>query len=586
MAIRARDYQIEAVDSIFRYFSSASGNPVVAMPTGTGKSVVIALFLHAVYHYYPTQRVLMLTHVKELIRQNLAKLLELWPMAPASVYSAGLNEKRINKITFAGIASIAKKAHLLGHVDLVLIDEAHLVSPSEATLYRQLLQALREVNPNVKVIGLTATPWRLGQGHIAGEADSLFTDVCFDITGLHAFNRLLQEGYLCPLVPKSTTATLNLDGVHVRGGEYIASELQLAVDKHEVTYAALREAVGLAGDRASWLLFCAGVEHAKHVADMLTQLGVQCKAVHKDLSDTERDTTIADWKAGRLRAVANNNILTTGIDHPGLDCIVMLRPTASTVLWVQMLGRGTRPLYAAGYNLDTAEGRLQAIAASRKQNCLVLDFAGNTRRLGPINDPVLPRRKGEKPGEAPIKLCPACATYNHASARYCVFCNAEFPAYAPKVQETASTDALIKDDTPIVEVFEVDHVTYSEHNKPRKPPSMRVTYYCGLRSFQEFVLFEHTDGFSRRKAAQWWKERAQGVLELPERTYQALAATQHLRAPTHLRVWINAQYPTILAACYDGTAFGTADAAAPPTPAPAPLPPTTLTDGWDDDIPF
>lgn len=605
MALQARDYQTEAVSSLYAYFAKKAGNPVIAMPTGTGKSVVIALFLQSVFRHYPRQRIMMLTHVKELIEQNFKKLLEAWPTAPAGVYSAGLGRRdTLQKIIMAGIASVAKRFQEFGHVDLVMIDEAHLVGPSEATMYRAFLDGLRKLNPQLKVIGLTATPWRLGQGHIAGDKDSLFSDVCFDITGMAAFNRLLQEGYLCPLVPKATTAKLDTDGVHMRGGEYIASELQAAVDQHPITMAALTEAVQLAGDRHSWLVFCAGVEHSIHVADMLTSLGVPCKAVHSKMDPKERDAAIADWKAGRLRAISNNNVMTTGIDHPTLDCIVMLRPTASTVLWVQMLGRGTRPVYAPGYNLGTIQGRLDAILASQKQNCLVLDFAGNTRKLGPINDPVIPRKKGETKGEAPVKLCPQCSTYNHASARHCCYCGAEFPQYGPKVQASAGTDDLIKMDMPVVEVFHIAHVTYSRHQKVGKPPSMKVSYYGKLRAFQEYVCFEHTDGFSQRKAREWWHLRAPGPERAiaPSTTAQALELVQHLRAPTHLRVWINKQYPEIMAVCFDGTAFGiqapgtdwspSIDVeqldAPPPAPAARPRPPSkpTTYDDLDDDIPF
>lgn len=562
MALQPRDYQDEAANSVFAYFAEKDGNPLIAMPTGTGKSVVIAELLRRIYSYYPNERVMVLTHVKELIAQNFAKLLEAWPLAPAGIYSAGIGRRETHqRITFAGIASVAKRAEEFGYIGLVLVDEAHLVSPSDATMYQKFFDALRRVNPKLKVVGLTATAWRLGHGKLH-EDHPIFTDVCFDITGLEAFNRLIREGYLCPLVPKATDAKLDTDGVHTRGGEFIASELQAAVDKHDITYAALKEAVALAGDRFSWLLFCAGVEHSIHVAEMLTSLGVPCKSVHSKLADGERDAILRDWKAGRLKAVSNNNVLTTGIDHPALDCIVMLRPTASVILWVQMLGRGTRPYYAPGYDLGTQQGRLDAIAASHKPNCLVLDFARNTQRLGPINDPVVPRKKGEKAGEAPIKLCPNCSTYNHASARMCVFCGHEFPVMGPRVQQHAGTLDLIKADLPVVEVFKVDQVTYAIHTKLGKPPCLRVAYFSGYtRKFQEFVLFEHGDGLSQRKVRQWWRARVPGpdanAAPVPATTSEALALVTHLRAPTHLRVWVNKQYPEILAACFDGTAFGT-----------------------------
>lgn len=562
--LQPRSYQVEAVSSLYQYFSTQNGNPVLALPTGTGKSVIIAMFLQSIYYQFPGQRVMVLTHVKELIQQNYEKLMSLWPAAPAGVYSAGLNRRDLHrKITFAGIGSVAKKANLFGHVDIVIIDEAHLVSPNDETMYQAFLNALREVNPYLKVVGLTATPWRLGTGRITD--DGIFTDVCFDITGLHAFNRLIAEGYLAPLVPRQTKQMLDTEGIHMRGGEFVQSELQHAVDKYVITQAALRETLELGFDRKHWLIFASGVEHACHIADMLNDMGIPTVAIHSKMGDAQRDQAILDFKAGKYRAAVNNNVLTTGFDFPAIDLIVVLRPTASTVLWVQMLGRGTRP----------CEG---------KENCLVLDFAGNTRRLGPINDPVIPRKKGSKAGgEAPVKLCGSCATYNHASVTHCTYCGAEF-TFQVKIEKTAASDQLLRGDAPVVEVFKVDHITYSTHEKAGRPPMMKVTYYCGLRSFSEYVCIQH-DGFAQRKARQWWRERSSAAF--PQSTADALVVADTLVPATHLRVWVNKQYPEILAHCFDGTAFGQQEAGAPPTTdtaAPRTAAPVVL--DLDDDIPF
>lgn len=552
--IQARSYQIEAVQSVYDYFATKQGNPLIAMPTGTGKSVVIAMFLRSVFHSYPDQKILCLTHVKELIEQNYLKLLSIWPNAPAGVNSAGLKRRdTINKIIFAGIASIAKCWRDFGFVNLVIIDEAHLVSPNDETMYRVVLEGLKSINPYLKVIGLTATKWRLGHGDITKGEESIFTDTCFDITGLSAFNRLIAEGFLCPVVPKRTQTLLDTNGVHMRGGEFIQAELQNAVDKSEISYAAIKEAMEVGYDRRHWLIFCAGVEHAIHVSDMLNSCGISCLSIHSKLSNKEREDSIHKFKTGQVRALTNNNVLTTGFDMPGIDLILMLRPTQSPVLWVQMLGRGTRPFECAEY---------------KKENCLVLDFAGNTRRLGPINDPVIPKKKGSKTGEAPIKLCECCGTYNHASARYCggepfptvQGCGHEFKIMT-KLKQSASTEELIKGDAPVVETYKVDTITVTKHEKHDKPPAMKVTYYCGLKHFTDYVCLEH-EGFAARKAREWWRERrAEGMsTEVPETTDHALIRFNELKSTTHLRVWVNKKYPEILAYCYDNTAFGTMEA--------------------------
>lgn len=567
-------YQYEAVDSTFDYFGTHFGNPLIAMPTGTGKSVVIASFLERVFKYYPQSKVMVLTHVKELIQQNYMKLLNLWPGAPAGINSAGLGKRDIHhRIIFAGIASVAKHAASFGHVDLVMIDEAHLVSDEDETMYRLFLDGLRAMNPMLKVIGYTATPFRTGVGMLT--EGNLFTDICFDITGMEAFNRLIHEGYLSPLVTKRTTTVLNTDGVHMRGGDFISKELQQAVDRDEITEAACREAIELAADRNHWLVFCSGVQHAQNTAAILNSLGVSAIAIHSKMKPKERDDAIRDWKAGKYRAAVNNNILTTGIDFPAIDCILMLRPTASTILWIQMLGRGTRCVYAPGYNLAIFEERMHAIFEGGKRNCLVLDYSRNIVRLGPINDPVIPRKKGEKGGDAPVRICENCGMYNHASYRFCGgkkpdvdpttgqlvpvegYCGMEFEI-KNKLQFTASEEPVIKGEMPVVEVFKVDHITYAEHVKRDAKPGMRVTYYCGLRRFSEYVLLEHENAYAARKGRNWWRERSD--LAAPLKTAQALERANELKTPTHLRVWVNKQYPQIMSCCYDGTAFGTESA--------------------------
>lgn len=594
MLLLPRDYQTEAVQSLYSYFTAHTGNPLVAMPTGTGKSVVIAMFLESIFKFFPNQRVLVLTHVKELIAQNYSKLLELWSDAPAGIYSAGLKKRDLSKrVTFAGIASIVKQAALLAHIDLVLIDEAHLVSPDDETMYQDLLRVLKARNPLLKVIGFTATPWRLKQGSLTD--GGIFTDICFDITGIEAFNRLIAEGYLSPPIPKKTKTVLDIDGVHIRGGEFNANELQVAVDRDEITERAIKEAMEVGFDRRHWLVFAAGVEHSNHIAAMLNSFGISAVSIHSKLTSDERDAAIAGFKSGKYQAAVNNNVLTTGFDFPAIDLILMLRPTMSPILWVQMLGRGTRPLYAPGYDLSTVAGRLAAIAASAKQNCMVLDFAGNTKRLGPINDPVVPRKRGQKTGEAPVKECPVCSTWNHASVRHCVCCGNEFH-FQTKLQHEASTDELIKGELPITETFKVDHITYAQHNKLGTQPSMKVTYYCGYKMFQEFVCLQHDIPGIRAKANRWWRQRSSD--QAPPTVEAALELSEKLNAPTHIRVWINKKYPDILAYCYDGSAFGACEAgtvakpevqAAKPKPAEpelATLPPAPADAYFDDDIPF
>ena len=518
-----RWYQRAAIDSLYQYFRSANGNPVLALPTGTGKSVIQAKFTQEVLTTWPSQRIVVATHVKELIEQNHAKLVQAWPQAPAGIFSASVGRKEVEPITFAGIQSVAKKAYLFGKVDLLIIDECHLVGNDQNSNYLQFIKGLKEINPALRAIGMTATPYRLGMGMITD--GGIFTDIAYDLTDRQAFLRMVAEGWIVPLISRKTNVELDVTDVHKSGGEFIAAELQAAVDKAPITGAALKEALAVGGNRKHWLVFAAGLTHASHIYEILQQMGIPSAIVSGDMPKDARERALRAFRSGEIRAVINNNVLTTGFDFPGIDLIVMLRPTASPGLWVQMLGRGMRP-------------------CDGKTNCLVLDFAGNTRRLGPVNDPVIPRKKGDRTegGTAPVRLCQECNTYNHASARVCECCGYEFPR-AIKIETVSSLQSIIADE-PIIIEFPVTEIEYRIHNKAGRPPSMQVVYYSGmLQRFKEWVCFEH-GGYPTHKARQWWHERT--AAPTPSTTAEAVAMAMSLPRPTAIKVWTNTKHPEVM----------------------------------------
>lgn len=531
----ARWYQAEAEQSIFDYFEGGGrGNPVVAMPTGTGKSVVIANFLRRVYRQWPGQRIMMLTHVKELIEQNAKKVMQVWPTAPLGIYSAGLNRRDLMlPLTFGGVASVKNVIRQFGHIDLLLIDECHLLSPSDDTMYQVIIAELLAMNPYMKVIGFTATPFRMKQGMITD--GGIFTDICYDITDYESFNRLIYEGYLSPLIPKRTNTEIDVSNVGLTGGDYNRKALDAVSDTDEVTWAACKEMVELGHNRASWLAFTNSVKHAEHVAEMLQSFGISAVASHSKLKSKENDERVEAFRRGEIRCLVNMGKYTTGFDHPPIDLIGMLRATASPGLWVQMLGRGTRPFAGDA-------------VFPRKSNCLVLDFAGNTRRLGPINDPVIPRKPGKGGGEAPVRICENCGAYNHAKVSHCCNCGVEF-SFQTKLVHSASTEEVLKSDMPVVEYFTVSRVLYNLHEKLGKegqllsPPMIKVSYICGLQMFNEYICLEHK-GYARSKAREWWRQRM--GKEPPESTYEALQMVNQARVPSRVRVHVNKKYPEVL----------------------------------------
>lgn len=550
-----RDYQTDADDALWDYFTAFDGNPLVLMPTGTGKSVVIGTFIRRMLWAYPGTRVMMATHVETLITQNFAKLLQIWPTAPAGIFSAGVGRKEHqNAITFAGVQSAWTCAEIFGHIDVLFIDEAHLVSPKDMGMYGVLITVLRKTNPKLKVVGLTATGWRTDNGPLVG--GGIFTDVAIDMTTLAAWNWFVDQGYLAPLYSKRTRFELSAEGVGMVGNEYNMGQLQAKVDKKELTHSAVQEMISWGGDRNCWMVFAAGINHADHVADVLCEYGVEAISIHSKCKDAEG--RLEAFKRGDYQCAVSMDKLTTGVDVPQIDLIGCMRHTMSSSKWVQMLGRGTRPLFADGYDLTQTEGRLAAMAASDKpRGTLVLDFARNTENLGPVNNPIIPmRRSGKKKGggACPVRACPVCLEYCPAGARFCK-CGHEFVNKVHMDGTAANLDVMVRDvPAPQVDEMDVERVTYNVHHKLNKPDSLKVSYItANYRMFNEFICFEHGQGATRR-AQNWWIERAVPMpgqpMQIPVSTPEAHAAVDCLRIPKKIRVWVNKKTPEIMSYVY------------------------------------
>lgn len=538
-----RYYQEEAIQSIFDYFSKKNGNPVIALPTGTGKSLVIAEFIRRVMFQWPTQRLMMLTHVKELIEQNYEKLTSIWPTAPAGIFSAGVGRKDTAlPIIFGGVQSVVKAISAFGWIDLLIVDECHLISPNDETMYQKVITELKKVNPHLKVIGLSATPYRLKMGYIT--EGGIFTDVCYDRTDIDSFTRFIAEGFLAPLFPRPTETKIDLSGVSLVGGEFNQRQLGDASDNDKVSWAACEETIKICSDRKAWMVFAANVHHAETLSEMLNALGVDASFVHSKLSAQENTDRINAFKEGELTALVNMNKLTTGFDHPPTDLIVDLQATNSPSKHVQKLGRGTRPAPWAG-----------------KSYCVVLDFAGNVPRNGPINDPVIPGRpKPGGGGDMIVKVCQneyrnetiirqGCGTYNYGAARYCICCGEEFK-FATKIFKTAGLDELIRTSAKeekqmrTIEYFNVQKVIYAQHFKNGKA-SIKATYFCGFKSFNVWVTLEHL-GAARKRAVNWWMQHSS--VEAPATVGEAMGFINNFRQPARIRVefsGLTKEYPEV-----------------------------------------
>jgi len=468
-----RDYQQRAIDQLYSWFGdNPNGDPCLILPTGAGKSHIVAALCKNAVQSWPGTRILMLSHVKELISQNAEKMRQHWPNAPLGIYNSALNRREVDAITFGSIQSLHKKAIIIGKRDLVIVDECHKIDNKERGQYRELIKQLHDINPAMRVVGLTATPYRTGQGKLNEGDDALFCDLIEPVT----VRELVERGFLAPLKSKLTTAIIDTSQVKKRGGEFIRGQLESASDA--ITKQAIAEIIARAGDRKHWLLFCSGVEHAKHCASELNAQGISANYLNGGMSDKERDAMLDDFSAGKFQALTNCDILTTGYDFPDIDLIAFLRPTMSPSLYVQMAGRGMR-------------------LKSHTDHCLVLDFAGNVERHGPIVDVQPPKKAGEGGGEAPAKACPVCAELVHTSCMLCQECGHVWEKKEKAL--TLSTADIMGIDPLDMRVTDWKWMCHVSRKTGKE--MVKVKYYGGISDpvIDEYFCITH-EGFTGTKA--------------------------------------------------------------------------------------
>ena len=413
-----------------------------------------------------------------------------------------------------------------------IVHNCHLVSKTSNTMYRRFLAELRELCPKVKVLGMSATPYRLDSGPLHKGEDRIFTDIAYEVT----IKELIDQGHLAPLVSAPTEHHVDTSQVKKRGGEYITGDLEQAM--LGTTDDALTEAGRLAGDRKSWLVFCVGVEHAKEVKEAMRKRGHRAAVVLGDTPAYARAQVIDDFRTGDLTALISVGVLTTGFDAPNADAIMCLRPTMSPGLWVQLVGRGSRT-YAG------------------KKDCLVLDFTDNTYRHGPVdlisidgdgNVKTCPYRICDGCGELcdpREKVCPKCG---HKRVKTCANCQNQIDVDATKCPECgarcvrpreakhgkkAARGTLISANG--WREVEVESWQFWEHRKEGKPPSMRVEYYCTNRKepYRQWLCFQH-GGYATDKALDWWQWL--GNEPAPVDTAEALSRVDELRMPPVIQV--------------------------------------------------
>lgn len=519
--LEARYYQRDSIDATYAYWGEGGRNGVIVLPTGSGKAYVIAKLIEELLRDYPDIRIVNVTDSKTLVAQNYKEFINLCPFAPAGIYSAGLGRRDANaQVLFCGIQSVADKTYELGAMDLIIIDEAQAISRDANTLYGKFFNGAISINPECRLLGLTATDYRMDSGKLTEGDDRIFHDVIYEI----GLGELIQKGFLSPLISKSMETQIDVSGVHKRGGEFIAGELERAADQDPITEGAVREAIAYGADRKAWLFFCSGQDHSDHVRDELRRQGITAESVTSRTKG--QDKIIRGFANGEFRALCSANMLTKGFNVPRVDLISMLRPTASTGLYVQICGRGTRN-------------------APGKKNCLILDHSGNVRRHGPV-DMVQPKTPGSGEGEMPVKECPQCHSLIMISKMVCDDCGYIFP---PNEEEKITARS---DDAPILSTEKPWSVVMSQRMSEHpakvegKPNTVKISYMVGFKSVNEWSCPGHS-GFPKSKADRYWLLH-QGQRPFPKSAVEWLERAGELKRTAEIQLDYakNPKYPEVI----------------------------------------
>ncbi|HHX8653326.1 TPA: DEAD/DEAH box helicase family protein [Vibrio diabolicus] len=387
-----RPYQADSVKAVIHYFRKHSTPAVIVLPTGAGKSLVIAELARLA-----KGRVLVLAHVKELVEQNHAKY-EGYGLK-GSIFSAGLGRKETDQqVVFASVQSVVRNLDSFkNQFSLLVIDECHRVPDDKNSSYQKVITHLRELNPGIKVLGLTATPYRLGMGwiyqyHTRGqvrtEEPRFFRDCIFELP----IRYLLDENFLTP-ARMMDAPVLSYDFSQLKPantGRYKEAEMDMVIDKAKrATPQIVEQIMQYARERQGVMIFAATVRHAQEIHSLLPE--GETEIVIGDTPTPERDAIIQAFKNRQIKYLVNVSVLTTGFDAPHVDLIAILRPTESVSLYQQIVGRGLR-------------------LSGGKSECLVLDYAGNSYDLyqPEVGDP-----KPDSDSEIITIPCPACGFNNN-----------------------------------------------------------------------------------------------------------------------------------------------------------------------------
>jgi DNA repair protein RadD len=520
-AVEWRPYQRRATNAAVLALKAGKA-ALLVLPTGSGKSfnaADAARRAHAAGF-----RTLILAPSRELVQQDADAIsFVTGKTLKPSLACTGLGPVDLEgDIVIGTPQTLARRLDRLSRIDLLIVDEAHRLGRKASGQIHTILAQLRARNPALMLLGLTATPFRLDSGRLTEGADCLFEVIAFQAEYLD----LVADRYLAPLVgPRDALERLDVAGLRIVGGDYAASDLA-RFDRDDITDRIVDQIVAHGIDRKSWLVFAVGIKHAEHLAEALGRRAIDARLLTGRTPSIERKDLVADFKAGRVRCLVGCDVFSTGFDAPAVDLIAIVRPTCSPVWHVQSSGRGTRP-------------------APGKNDCLVLDFAGNFSRFGPIDAPHI-RAKGERArtddDRALTQCCPRCEAIIAARSKTCPICNTSLkteqkPRRTDALSMRAAGHAVITG----AGLLPVRGVAYSLHQKPGRPDSIKIKYQVDgfrFRTVSEWICAWHP-GIAGQQARQEWHRRLRpgAPHQIPADASEAVeVAAMRLQQPSRVRI--------------------------------------------------
>ena len=510
--MQLRDYQSAAVKRCWEHLCNRQGHPIIVIPTGGGKTPIECTIAKRAIDS-GADGVMLVSHVSELVAQ-VAGCLERMGV-DHGIYAAGLGRRETGKrITSAMINSVFNRGHEFGKINLLLIDECHRVSGDAGSMYGQLIEGLRQANPRMKVVGLSATPFRLDSGPLV-QKGSMWSRICHE----SKVKELVDAGWLSPMTNEPIKTQFDLARLEVVGKDYSEASQQSIYHGSDLERAVI-EMIDIcnATGRRSVIVFCPSVQVVEEVTKLI---GIDAAMVHGGVSDLERAAAIDGHKSGSVRFLVNCEVLTTGYDAPGIDAVVLFRATQSAGLFAQMAGRGFR----------LAEG---------KRDCLLLDYGGNLMRHGPLDalDYGYPRKPGE--GKPPMKKCAACEEQVPIAWETCQHCGFEFQVEPKEIDLQRDEQSKVYAEPEEFEVERWSCRRWENRNNPEKPNTLRVDYeiradYGPMLS--EWICLNH-DGWAGEKAIAWWMDHRGPEIEedeLNDRIDVAVGRFDELRMPS--KIW-------------------------------------------------